>query len=108
MASQATFYGRPSTRVYRASSAAIAAALAAQGRTHTHTHMRALCLAAALLHGADGFASFGGIPQVIFAHDAVLDDFLGEALVMEAHNKGEINLLGAAAGNPHSMRDRER
>ena len=70
--------------------------------------MRTLCLAAALLHGADAFGSVGGIPQVIFVHDAVLDDFLGEALVMEAHNKGEINLLGAAAGNRHSMRDRER
>ena len=62
--------------------------------------MRTLCLAAALLHGADAFGSVGGIPQVIFVHDAVLDDFLGEALVMEAHNKGEINLLGAAAGKP--------
>jgi len=70
--------------------------------------MRTLCLAAALLHGADAFGSVGGIPQVIFVHDAVLDDFLGEALVMEAHNKGEINLLGAAAGNPHFMRDCER
>ena len=73
-----------------------------------HITAYALPRGAALLHGADAFESIGGIPQVIFVHDAVLDDFLDEALVMEAHNKGEINLLGAAAGNPHSMRDRER
>ena len=64
--------------------------------------------AASAVEAARGMI-FGGkpdppeVPQVIFVHDAVLDDFLGETLVMDAHAKGDINLLGSIVVNADSV-----
>ena len=44
--------------------------------------------------GGDGDFS-DDVDNVIFAHDSVLDDFLGETLLMDAHRSGKINYLGS-------------
>jgi len=41
--------------------------------------------------------------NVVFVHDSVLDDFLGETLLMDAHRAGEINFLGSMVVNADSV-----
>ena len=48
--------------------------------------------------GGDGDFS-DDVDNVIFAHDSVLDDFLGETLLMDAHRSGKINYLGSIVVN---------
>ena len=46
--------------------------------------------------GGGGGGDFSDdVDNVIFAHDSVLDDFLGETLLMDAHRSGKINYLGS-------------
>ena len=60
------------------------------------------CKAACGTCGGGGGGGGGGdgdfsdeVDNVVFAHDSVLDDFLGETLLMDAHRSGKINYLGS-------------
>ena len=52
--------------------------------------------------GGDGDFS-DDVDNVVFAHDSVLDDFLGETLLMDAHRSGKINYLGSIVVNADSV-----
>ena len=54
--------------------------------------------------GGDGDFS-DDVDNVVFAHDSVLDDFLGETLLMDAHRSGKISGGKQISDAPRHRRD---